>query len=134
MIYESSYWKEPLLAAADFLSTIRIDEEDSDDDLARVEREILIGFYSVRKLLDTFKVSSSTKTMNFGLRYFEIDKSQAIEGVFVASDRARSDRLYFVSRERIFRIFRAVGNDYSASQRYHRNAETGQWQVGDAET
>lgn len=79
MIYEYSYWKEPLLAAADFLSTIRIDEDDSDGDLARVEREILIGFYSVRKLLDTFKVSSSTKTMNFGLRYFEIEAGRQVD-------------------------------------------------------
>jgi len=53
MIHESSYWKEPLLAAADCLSEIRIDEEEPDDDLARVEREVLIGFYSIRKLLDT---------------------------------------------------------------------------------
>jgi len=70
MIYESSYWKKPLLAAADFISAIRIGEEEQGDNLARVEREILIGFYSVRKLLDTLKVSSSTKTMNFDLRYF----------------------------------------------------------------
>lgn len=181
MIHESSYWKEPLLAAADLLSEIRINEEESDDDLARIEREVLIGFYSIRKLLDTFKVSGSTKTMSFDLRCFEIEtgrqvdyfnrwevdelfdlerplsetrdltflcnqfvhsfihlfeigESKAVEGVFVASDRARSDRLYFVSREQIVRLFRAVGNDYPTSQHYHRNVQTGQWEVGDADT
>jgi hypothetical protein len=179
MIHESSYWKEPLLAAADLLSAIRINEDEPDDDLARVEREVLIGFYSIRKLLDTFKVSGSTKTMSFGLRYFEIEsgsrvdyfnrweidelfdlerplsetrdltflcnqfvhsyvhlfeigESQAVEGVFVASDRARNDRLYFVSREQIVRIFRAVGSDYPSRQHYQRDAKTGQWEVRDA--
>ena len=178
MIHESSYWKEPLLAAADCLSKIRIDEEKPDDDLARVEREVLIGFYSIRKLLDTWKVSNSTKTMSCSLRYFEIEtgrqvdylnrrevdelfdlkrplhetrdlaflcnqfvhsyihlfevgESQEVEGVFVASDRARSERLYFVSREQIVRIFRTVGSDYPTRQRYHRNAKTMQWEVGD---
>ena len=67
MIYESRYWKEPLLRAATWLEKLRARDETIDASLARVEREIFIGFYAIRKLLDTFKVSTSTRKMTFGL-------------------------------------------------------------------
>lgn len=61
MISESSYWKDPLLTAADWLETVRF----ADDELKRVraEQELLLGFFGIRKLLDTFKVSDSTRDL-----------------------------------------------------------------------
>ncbi|MBX9917599.1 MAG: hypothetical protein K2Y07_10250, partial [Nitrosomonas sp.] len=70
MIHESEYWKTPLLRAAAWLEKLRINEESAERSLVRVEKEIFIGFYSVRKLLDTFKVSDKTKAMTFELQWF----------------------------------------------------------------
>jgi hypothetical protein len=71
VIHESSYWKEPLLVAADFLEELQLSYEESEDELAKAEREILIGFYTIRKLLDTFKVSEETKRLKFDIKSFQ---------------------------------------------------------------
>jgi len=95
--------------------------------------------WEVDELFDLKRPLSETRDLAFLCNQFvhsyihllEVGESQEVEGVFVASDRARSDRLYFVSREQIVRIFRTVGSDYPTRQRSHRNAQTGQWEVGD---
>lgn len=71
MIHESRHWKDPLLRAATCLSRIRIqDDESSEKSLVRVEREIFIGFYAIRKLCETLKVSMSTKELTIELSAF----------------------------------------------------------------
>lgn len=52
MIWESWYWKQPLLEMADRLEHLKTASALSDEELAQVERDIFIGFYSVRKLLE----------------------------------------------------------------------------------
>lgn len=52
MIWESWHWKQPLLKMADRLAQFKASNELSDEELAQVERDIFIGFYSVRKLLE----------------------------------------------------------------------------------
>jgi hypothetical protein len=71
MIWESSDWKEPLLKTANYLRRVRFSDNTSEKTLVRIEKEVLIGFYSVRKLLDTFKVSDSTKALKFKVTYFK---------------------------------------------------------------
>lgn len=70
MITESYYWKRPLLAGA---ATIRkyMDKDDiTDAQFARIEREIFIGFYTVRKLLEAVgKVSPETRNMKVALTW-----------------------------------------------------------------
>lgn len=71
MIHESRYWKEPLLRAATWLSKLCVEDGDaSERSLVRVERELFIGFYAIRKLLETFKVSTSTKELKFELQAY----------------------------------------------------------------
>ena len=65
MIWESKYWKEPLLKSARYLQRLRLDGSTSERTYVRIEKEVFFGFYSIRKLLDTFKVSDSIKTMRF---------------------------------------------------------------------
>jgi hypothetical protein len=65
VINESHYWKAPLLRSAGWLEKLRVREDILDKTLARVERELLIGFYAIRKLLDTFKISETTRKMMF---------------------------------------------------------------------
>lgn len=67
MIWESSYWKEPLLKAATWLRRVRFRETTREATLVRIEKEIFVGFYGIRKLLDTVKVSDSTKKQNYEL-------------------------------------------------------------------
>lgn len=139
--------------------------------MVRLERELFIGFYSIRKLMDTFKVSDSTKAFKFDLTYHrcvrqvdyldthDIEKSYDFEqstpvrqditfvcnqfihsyifcpvtaesgkfsGVFVASDRERNTRLFYIAAQQIIASFRLVGSDYPSHLRLTRNDQTGQ--------
>ena len=68
MIWESWYWKKPLLETAEWLRALKTAGVLSDEQLAQIERDILIGFYSVRKLLDTpTKITDATKSMKVKL-------------------------------------------------------------------
>ncbi|MGN7100331.1 hypothetical protein ACTHR6_01895 [Ralstonia holmesii] len=173
MIYESRYWKRPLLRAATWLERLRVQEAHEERDLVRIERELFVGFYAIRKLLDTFKVSTSTRKTTFSMSWspclepvdymsahrieekFDletqhteqrdllflcnqfvhsyvfiplIDERGAFFGVYVASDRARGEKLYFVGLDIILSAFRTVGRDYPTELHLHRNEKTGQWE------
>jgi hypothetical protein len=71
MITESYYWKKPLLTSAKFIQRYMDAEKVSDAQFARIEREIFIGFYSIRKILEaTAKVSAQTREMKVALKWF----------------------------------------------------------------
>lgn len=78
MIHESRYWKVPLLRSATWLEKIRVSEEEPEVALARAEREVFIGCYAIRKLLETFKLSPSTRRFFVDLKSFD-----AIDGAHV---------------------------------------------------
>ncbi len=70
MIYESWYWKKPLLDMAQRLKSLKIaiDAEDSDEVFAQIERDIFIGFYSIRKLIEAItKVTDKNKNKKIHL-------------------------------------------------------------------
>lgn len=71
MIHESRHWKTPLLRSATWLERLRLPEDEvaAERNLVRVEKELFFGFYAIRKLFDTFKVSDSTKAMRFELQW-----------------------------------------------------------------
>lgn len=62
MIHESSYWKDDLLKLANRLELRLIQTRWGDKNLYTLEKEISIGFYSIRKLIESKKVSDSLKT------------------------------------------------------------------------
>lgn len=69
MIWESWHWKQPLLKMADRLAQFKASNELSDEELAQVERDIFIGFYSVRKLLEApAKITDKTHNLSVPLR------------------------------------------------------------------
>jgi hypothetical protein len=71
MIWESSDWKEPLLLIANRLRKLKTSGELTEKQLARVERDIFIGFYSVRKLIETItKITDDTKAMKVDVEYY----------------------------------------------------------------
>ena len=69
MISESSYWKEPLLKSASWLSQVRISESTQERTFIKIEKELFMGFYSVRKLLETAKVSDATKKEKYEVQW-----------------------------------------------------------------
>jgi hypothetical protein len=57
MIWESHYWKEDLARLAVCLQKRSKQRQWSERSLAKLEKEIFLGFYSVRKLLEARKLS-----------------------------------------------------------------------------
>lgn len=71
MIWESSYWKQPLLEMAGRLRALKSATELSEEQLVQIEKDILIGFYSVRKLFETVtKVTDATKQSRIELAWY----------------------------------------------------------------
>jgi hypothetical protein len=71
MISESWYWKKPLLEMAQRLQTLTTGGDLSEEQFAQVERDVFIGFYSVRKLLETItKVTDATKVMKVQVDWY----------------------------------------------------------------
>ncbi|OPA94973.1 hypothetical protein BFW87_13015 [Pseudomonas fluorescens] len=70
MIHESYYWKNPLLRSSRWLEKAIVDEKTSERIFARAEREIFVGFYAVRKLLETFNLSTKTKALKYETPFF----------------------------------------------------------------
>jgi hypothetical protein len=71
MIWESCYWKEPLIKSASYLRRVRLTERTTERTFVRIEKEVLMGFYSVRKLLDTYKVSDKCKQQKYDLMWHQ---------------------------------------------------------------
>ncbi len=79
MITESYYWKRPLLTGAAIIRQYMDKEDISDAQFARIEREVFIGFYAVRKLMEaTGKVGPGTRYMNVALQWYSKRVSQPI--------------------------------------------------------
>jgi hypothetical protein len=174
MIHESHYWKRPLVRTASWLERLRVTDKTMERDLARFECEVFIGFYTIRKLFDTFKVSSSLRKQRLSLktfaarekalidyfnwhnvdRHYNLDsptnesqdilflchqvvhsyvfmvvekRNRHIDGFFLASDRMRHDKLYFVSLTDVVALFRQVGKDYPNHGQFERDPKTEQW-------
>lgn len=66
MIGESCYWKDPLLKSAVRFKAFSIKELE-ESDLVQIERDVFIGFYSIRKLMDTFKICDKIKQWKLSL-------------------------------------------------------------------
>lgn len=70
MIWESKYWKEPLLRMASRLRRLSSDRRLTQAQYVQIEKDIFIGFYTVRKLFETItKVSDATKTRKLQLAW-----------------------------------------------------------------
>ena len=60
MIDESCYWKNDLLKEADALRDRKKQRRWPEVSFARLEQTIMLGFYSIRKLIEASKLSDST--------------------------------------------------------------------------
>jgi hypothetical protein len=70
MISESRYWKRPLLAMAKRLRQLRQPGFWSDRQLVQIEKDVFIGFYSIRKLFEApTKITDATKRVSVSLTW-----------------------------------------------------------------
>ena len=65
MIYESHYWKDDLLRSAKSLESRVAQKRWHQATFASVERTVMIGFYSLRKLIESSKIDD--KISNFSV-------------------------------------------------------------------
>ncbi len=77
MIWESCYWKEPLIKLTQKLKRWNKQRTWAEERLVNLEREIFISFYSIRKLMDACKLSDSTVSMEVNLFSYP-NKGQAV--------------------------------------------------------
>ena len=64
MIWDSVPWKADLLATAKRLETMMRTRRPSERRLMAMEKDVFVGFYAVRKLIEANKVSTATKELN----------------------------------------------------------------------
>lgn len=64
MIYESKFWKDDLLKRAKSLRSKATQKRWTEISSARLEQTILLGFYSVRRLIEAKKLSDSVVNQN----------------------------------------------------------------------
>ncbi len=69
MISESYYWKESLLDCANNLEKHSKSKDIKSKDLVEIEKDIFVSFYSIRKLMDTSKISDSTRELKINLNW-----------------------------------------------------------------
>ena len=70
MIWESSYWKEDLGRLADKLKTRKAQKNFPARSLACLEKEIFIGCYIIRKLIDAKKLSDRIVRLKLSVRFY----------------------------------------------------------------
>ncbi len=79
MILDSSYWKDDLLKLADKLERRLIQKRWSEKSFYTLEKEIFIGFFSIRKLIESNKISESIATKTYQI--YEFPKNKNIESI-----------------------------------------------------
>lgn len=76
MIWESKYWKDDLLRSASFLKKKMMQHRWPESTKAIFEKNIMIGFYVIRKLLEAKKLSGKTSQYTFSaISYYCKDKN-----------------------------------------------------------
>lgn len=77
LIYGSSFWKDDLLKLAKKLELRLAQKRWTEKSYFAVEKEIFLGFYSIRKLIESRKVSDSIADKTFKIH--EFPKNNKIE-------------------------------------------------------
>ncbi|MCS6725760.1 hypothetical protein, partial [Proteus mirabilis] len=71
MIYDSVYWKDELIKLADKLEMRVIQRRWWDKSYYTLEKEIFLGFYSIRKLIESQKISKTVVDKTFNVLEFK---------------------------------------------------------------
>lgn len=68
---ESQYWKEELARIAKTLEPVESPPEWTERAHCTVERDLCVGFFIVRRMIELYKVSSITRTLQMKVYYSE---------------------------------------------------------------
>ena len=71
MIYESKFWKDDLLKQAEFLQTRITQKYWTENSLAYLEQILMLGFYSIRKLIEARKLSDIVANQKITVRTYK---------------------------------------------------------------
>ncbi len=70
---ESSYYKNDLLKYSDSFSRRKIKQSSRSDSLQKAEKYFFVGFYFVRKLIETIKITDSCKKISAEIIRYKIN-------------------------------------------------------------
>jgi len=70
MIYESHFWKDDLIKKATSLRRKAKQKRWTNASSARLEQTVMLGFYSIRKLIESQKISNSIINQNITLNVY----------------------------------------------------------------
>jgi hypothetical protein len=71
MIWESEDWKKPLRQMAKRLRSLKNADDLTEKNLTQIERDLFIGFYSIRKLFDAVvKVTNATRSSHVKVSWY----------------------------------------------------------------
>ncbi len=158
MIFESAPWKDEVLKIAGKLERRYNQKRWTEQSYFLLEKEIFLGFFCIRKLIESNKVSTELRGKNIELAVYPsgrkpitllnqhkfpelydlyggntelvsywdicnqfihssifspfIPTGQSLVGIYIASDWAKKNKLYYITLIKILEIFVAVGNNY----------------------
>jgi hypothetical protein len=93
VIYESGYWRDHLARQARFLREKQSQSRWTEASFARLEREVMIGFYSIRKLAEALKITAKVFEQPVELLHYTANGKTV-----GALNWHRLDELYHVSK------------------------------------
>jgi hypothetical protein len=94
MIYESKFWKKDLLKQAKNLRVKSTQKRWTEDSYFRFEQTVLLGFYSIRKLVEARKLSNAVAEQRIDLAmYRHVGNPVTVIG------KRKLDKLYDLSEE-----------------------------------
>lgn len=118
MIYDDGPWKRALLADAARLLRWRDQARTTEASLRNAERVVMLGFYSIRKLLEAHKLTDKTRSLTLRLKAYQptgtrvtLLSSHRIDETFhLGTGRATRLDLSFVSNQVIHSyVFMIIG-------------------------
>jgi len=70
MIYESHYWKSDLLKIAKRLTNRKTQKKWFETSLAKIEQDVMLGFYIIRKLREAKKLSDTVSGQRLNIKAY----------------------------------------------------------------
>jgi hypothetical protein len=89
MIFESAYWKDDLLRRSSLLRRYMTQKRWSGASFAKLEQTVMIGFYSIRKLVEATKLTNALSGASVSI-YCYPSKGKAVTRL----NRTKVDELY----------------------------------------
>jgi hypothetical protein len=89
VIHESAYWKDDLLRRSSLLRRYMVQKRWSEASFARCEQTVMIGFYSIRKLMEAAKLTDLLTRASVSIRRYPA-KGKPVTRI----NRHRVDELY----------------------------------------